>query len=274
MKRILWGVSLLSLTGTIFAQPAGVWVTLAANPANTAQVGSTVGLTATVHAPMKVSTVSGASVYVRNRLRFTYKAQRSWPCPETITLAENVFATGGSATLIAVTHTSTIPWTPPAAKAGEYSLSVDVAYIGIIIRPPKGGLGPKLGSERVGSATLNYKVTPPPGFSNNVNTVFDPPSPTTAPVSLTLNASINFPPEFRWYRYTYRCNGCSPGAQTKDHQGASTSFQMQIASAGQYTFPMDVDKVVQYPGQSTCTWEQSISLPHTTPAIYYVNRAP
>jgi hypothetical protein len=277
MKRTLWIVPLLFLTGTALAQlPSGVSVTLSANPANAVQGGTAVILTATVHTPGKGILMPGATRsthYNRERLRFTYKAQRSWPCAESspATLAENVPATGGTATPVEATYTSTSSWTPQAAKAGEYTFSVDVVYLTVSIVKVLGQPPSKLTAEKVGSATLNYKVTPPSGFSNYVKTDFSPSSPTTAPVSLYFGVSIiNNPPEGRWYRYQYWCSGgCQPGTGKKDSQPASTSFQMAIPNPGQYTFSIGVDKV----RQSDCVWEQSI-VTHSDPYYYTVNRAP
>jgi hypothetical protein len=274
MKRILLGVSLVLLTGTVYAQPAGVTVTLSASPANSVTVGSPVVLTATVRTP-GVSLSPGAPAPIRrDRLRYTFKAQKNWPCPSAATLAENVSATSGSASPTAVTHVSTFVWTPAAAQAGEYTLSVDVTYISslgtvggplVVTRIPERGRSPR----------LNYKATPTKGWSLNVKSDFYPASPATAPVSGTLNLSFYSPPEFRWYRWKIYCTtGCSPSPPSKDHQGLTTSFQFSIPKPGSYIFSADIDRVVQYQGQSDCTWEQTTSMPHLTPPYYYVNRAP
>ncbi len=273
MKRILWIVPLLLVASSLSAQPAGVSVSLTATPnATESVVGSAIALTATVTTPGPAVSLPGAPSYDRNRLRYTFKAERTWPCAASTTLAENVNAVGGTSTVTKATHVANYVWTPPAANAGEYTFSVDVTYSVPIRLAPTTEIGPR--PQFMGTATLNYKVKPAPGWGLNMKTDFSPPSPAVAPVSLTLNLSLYYPPEFTWYRWTYICQGCSPGTQTKDHQPPYTSFQLQIPNPGSYIFAVGIDKVKQYQGQTTCTWEQSVMLPHTTPAYYYVNRAP
>ena len=272
MKRTLLGVSLLFAASTVLAQ---VTVTLTASPANSVKVGAPVVLTATVRTPGKGIMFPGATApahYVRDRLRFTYNAQRSWPCADSAPspLAENLQATGGTLTPVAATHVSTFTWTPPAAKAGEYTFSVDVIYLNL-------GRGldvthaTKLGKEKVGSATLSYKVTPTSSINGNLLSSVSPPSPATAPVSLSLSLSVSPPPEFKWYRYQYWCSGgCQPGTGVKDHQGTSTSFSMNLPNPGQYTFTIGADQI----RQSDCLWEGSLVTHMSDPYYYIVNRAP
>ncbi len=270
MKRLLSIISLLFAAGTALGQQ----VELTANPVNEIVVGNTVALIARVRVAGPAVQLPGSPSYDRSHFRFTFKAQRTWPCAASITIAENVSATGGQGTLTQVIHASSYPWS--GAKAGEYTISVDVTYIrfgraltkqGTILKP-----------ERIGSATMNYKVKPQSGWSGNVKTTFEPQSPATMPASGTLpvnlTVSMYFPQEFRWYRYKNRnCIGCPAGTTTQNHV-LLANFPMQIPGPGSYIFPIDIDKVVQYQGQSDCTWEQSIQMPHTTPAYYYVNRAP
>jgi hypothetical protein len=268
MKRISSIISLLFVAGTALGQQ----VSLTANPANETVVGTTVALSASVRVGGPATQLPGAPTYDRNGFRFTFKSQRKWPCAETVTIAENVRATGGQSTLTVVTHASSYPWS--GAKAGEYTISVDVTYIRIGRAITKQGT--ILKPERIGSATMSYKVMPQPGWSGNVKTTFDPPSPATLPasppLSVNLYVSMYFPEEFKWYRYKNRnCMGCPAGTATQNHVTSAT-FAMKIPTTGSYIFPIDIDKVVQYPGQSDCTWEQSIQMPHTTPAWYYVNR--
>src|SRR5688572_5304421 len=99
MKRILIILPLLLITTTLLAQPAGVSVSLTAGPANQSQVGSNIVLTATVKTPGKGVLLPNAPypTYVRDRLRYTFKAQRNWPCASALTLAENRSATSGEA---------------------------------------------------------------------------------------------------------------------------------------------------------------------------------
>ncbi len=271
MKRISSIISLLLVAGAALGQQ----VSLTANPANETAIGTTVALSASVRVGGPATQLPGAPTYHRDGFRFTFKAQRTWPCAETVTIAENVRATGGQSTLAYVTHASSYPWS--GAKAGEYTISVDVTYIAIA----RGAITPQgtiLKPQRIGSATMSYKVKPQPGWGGNIKTTFDPPSPATMPTSgplpVNLTISMYFPQEFRWYRYYNRnCIGCPAGTATQNHV-LSATFAMKIPAAGSYIFPIDIDKVVQYPGQSDCTWEQSIQMPHTTPAYYYVNRAP
>lgn len=272
MKRIITILPSLLITSTLLAQPAGVSVSLTAAPGTESQVGNQITLTATVRTPGKGVLAPNAtfSGYDRGRIRYTFKAHRNWPCAKDLTLAENRPATGGAGGILVVTHVSTYVWTPPAANAGEYTISVDVTYL----TPSRLGSSPtelRPKPQAVGTATANYRVKPTPGWSGNVKFVFDPPSPATAPVSLNLTMSLYFPPEFRWYRWKYTCQGCSPGTQTKDHVYPAT-FQFQIPNAGNYIFPVTIDKVIQYQGQTDCTWEQTVQMPHTDPAYYYVNR--
>jgi hypothetical protein len=233
-------------------------VTLAASP-GTVTLGSPVTLTAT---PSLLSPKLNPQILWRavpEHIRYTFTAQRTWPCATSVVIATNV-------------ATKTVTWNPSAA--GVYDISVKAVY-SIPATPVVKGADTIRVNPTGATATAsqpNYNVKPQAGWSGYVKADFNPPSPAIAPVNLYLSVSVNFSPEYTWYRYTYSCAGCSPGTQTKDHVTAAT-FQMNIANPGSYIFGMAVDKVVQYPGQD-CRWEQSVQLPHLDPAYYYVNAAP
>jgi hypothetical protein len=221
-------------------------VTLAASPPLWPRFGSPITLTATASKPV-VSIIPDP----RERVRYTFTAQRTWPCPETVTIASNVL-------------TSIVTWNPQ--KAGMYDISVRAASERERLTPPSA------------TASLpNYEIFPQSGFSERVVTGLLPLSVSsinqfvpkmaqpTPPVQLTMSVSVNNPPAGRWYRYRYSCLrgtiyesiqdlGCQPASGTKDNQPASTSFQMTLPNAGQYIWSIVVDKV----RQSDCTWEQRV----------------
>jgi hypothetical protein len=233
-----------------------VSVTLAASPASVT-LGSPVTLTAT---PTVTSSLKPNPLFpwraVPEHLRYTFTAERTWPCPASVAIATNV-------------ATKTVTWNPQAA--GIYDFSVKAVYSVPSIPVLKGGdtISIKPAGATATASLANYKVQPQSGFSNYVKTDFNPPTPATAPVNLYLTVSINFPPENRWYRYQYWCSGgCQPATGVKDHQPASTAgspFQMTLANPGTYTWSIGVDKV----RQSDCTWEESV-VTHSDPYYYQV----
>lgn len=252
MKRALLVILISLIPVAVFAQAPDVSLTvsLAAAPAGQVNLGNPITLTATPTLGGKL-TPDKLAVAREQHIRYTFSAQRTWPCPDTVSIASKV-------------STKSVTWT--AQKAGIYQISVEASYVEPTLRPALTG---KISRGSVATASLpNYKVLPAAGFSPNVLTDFSPPSPATAPVSLNLQVSIGpNPPEGRWYRYQYWCvSGCQPGTAVKDNQGNSVSFQMQIPNANpQIRFDIGVDKV----RQSDCTWEQSI-VTHANPYYYTV----
>jgi hypothetical protein len=235
MKRVL----LVVLSGLIPAASfaavetqATMTVTLAAAPAMQVFPGGPITLTATASIqPRPVSKLDPLE-----HVRYTVTAQRTWPCPDTITIASNV-------------STKTVTWNPQ--KAGIYDISV---------RAARGSESKGLTLPSATGSLPNYVVRPG-SVGESVVTDFNPPSLAwmpqsarpTAPVQLTMGVSMKNPPEGRWYRYSYRCYGCQPESGAKDNQPASTSFQMTLPNPGQYAFSILVEKV----RQSDCVWEQS-----------------
>ncbi len=270
MKRIFWTAPLL-VTTSLFAQPSGVTVSLEVTPPSVQTVNNEVILKATVSAPgVATQPLGGGGVgYDRDRLRFTFTLQRSWPCPKTITLGD-VRATSGESTPLRTTHVATYPWSWNPINAGEYTFSVDVTYLGAARALSPQGV--TLKPQRVGSATIaKYTVKPVAGWSGNVGTNFSPPSESTAPVSsLYLYVTLNNQPSGTWYRYQYWCtSGCQPGTAMKNNQPTSTSFQLAIPNPGSYRFDIGVDRVYQ----SNCLWDATI-VTHSSPYYYVVKPLP
>jgi hypothetical protein len=264
MKHISWIISLLFIAGNVFGQTAGVSVTLTASSAGStfpqSYVGSPVTLTATVRTPgTAVQPVGGGGTsYERDRLRFTFKAVRGWPCAQITTLAANQPATdgsSGSASLITESHIATFTWVPQAVQSGEYTLSVDVTYVSQTRLAASTTLRP----ETVGSATKAYTVKPPPGFPGNATLTASPASGSavTFPVNVTLSASASIPSDLvasKW-RFTFECQGCTPHKSDPIETGANpyASWTTSVSTPGAHNLFVTVDKV----RLSDCYWQYS-----------------
>lgn len=266
MRRTLWIFLLLSAT-PLLAQPAGVTVSLTATTGNP-QVGNPIALTATVRTPGIAVAVPGQPMtkYDRNRLRYTFKAQRSWPCAATKTLGQNLVPNAGESTPVYTNHILTYTWTPAAADAGEYTFSVDVTYVTPPSRLGKSPTELRQRPESFGTATSSpmMRVKPAPGFSHNIRTTFSPESGTAvAPANVSLTVSVIYPPEGKWWRFAIAGAGAP---QVKDRQSSSTTFTLNL-NAGSYSIFPTVDKV----NSASCVWEQTLTT-HADP-YYYVVKA-
>ena len=264
MKQIFWIVPMLFVAATAVGSSEGVTVTLTASSGvagspNQSGVGNPVTLTATVNAPgIGVQPIGGGGIsYERDRLRYTFKAVRSFPCATTTTLAANMPATGGStgtASLITVSHISTYTWVPQAVQSGEYTLSVDVTYVTASRLTTATTLKPEV----VGSATTTYTVKPTPGFPGNLILSASPQagSAVSFPVNVTLSATASIPSDTtpsRW-RFKFECQGCIPNTSPAiESTYPSASWTTSVAAGGAHNLFVFVDKV----RQSDCYWQYS-----------------
>jgi len=242
MKRSL--ILLVSLfPAALMAQQVSVNVTLAASPAGSANVGSPITLTA--NAVAGKPTPLDIKRPMPEVWRYTFTAQRTWPC-----------ADASPTTIASKVSTKSVTWSP---KGGMYNLAVTAEFGSTV---PLGG-NVKVPSGK-GSASLNnYTVRPTSGGINYIGTSFSPDSGTAvAPASVGLTLSITNAPEFRWWRYTVY--GLGP-AQTKDHQGSSAYFAFNNLGAASYTPSISVDQV----NQNDCSWEAAVTT-HANPYNYVV----
>jgi hypothetical protein len=243
LKRIL--ILLITLLpAALIAQQVPVSVSLTASPAGSANVGTTITLTATASTSTK-PLAAGLGKEIQNAFRYTFTAQRTWPCAESTTVATKV-------------ATKTVTWKP---RAGVYNIAV-TAQIGMM--PLGTGARPHPSGE--GSASLNnFTVRPTSTGINYIGTTFSPDSGNAvAPATVGLTVSIANPPEFKWWRYSIFGIG-SP--QTKDQQGSSAQFTLNIPTAGTYSLSPSVDQI----NQADCNWEASVTT-HSNP-YYYVVKA-
>jgi hypothetical protein len=262
MKQISWIVAVLFVAATAAGQTAGVTVALTAAPqgstGSVSGVGSPVVLTATVRTPgPAVQPIGGGgTTYDRNLLRFTFKAVRSFPCPNAFPIRENGTATGGSSgrdSLVTETHISEYTWIPQAVQSGEYTFSVEVMYSQA---RPSGQ--PTLKPQVIGTASTSmYMVTPPPGSPGNTILSAVPPSGSTVtfPVSVTLSASVPNPTDqtpSKW-RFTFECRGGAPpkSAPPIETPYASASWMTSVDRPGKHDLYVTVDKV----RLSDCYWQ-------------------
>lgn len=171
-------------------------VTLTSTPASQ----SSITLTARVMQRPRLSTINAASPLVDHRLRYTFKAQRTWPCADTtVSIADN-------------TNQSSQPWSGVGAKAGEYTVfTVHITAVQNLLDVRM----PRL-PDVIGDATLStapFTVKP----AGTVATVWEvsPAAGTTGPVSAVITSKVNFPPEFTQYRFKITCFPyCQPASGT------------------------------------------------------------
>lgn len=177
-------------------------VTLAGTPAG--QMPFT--LTAKVMQSSAFTMSRAATPLVDPRLRYTFKAQRTWPCADTnVSLADT-------------TTQSTVTWNGVGAKAGEYT----VFTVHVTALQPTGRIGLNLPAlpEVIGDATLstlpsNVTVRP----TGSVATVWDvsPLAGTTGPVTAYVTSKVNFPPEFTKFRFKITCFPyCQPASGIRE----------------------------------------------------------
>jgi hypothetical protein len=246
MRMRFSAVALFFVAGVAAGQTPGVSVSLTGNPAHATTVGSSVALTATVRTPgMGVQKIGEGTLYERSRIRLTFKAQRFWPCPETIVLQPSeVTPNGGTWSVVEETHTYTLTWVPPQVRAGEYTLSVDASYI---TRP---------GPQFLGSASINLFLVRPIGTATGPITFgVSPPSGSTVsfPAVVDLSASVVADPAYKW-RFKFQCEGCNPPwSNPMDVLVAYANWQTTAQAPGGYNFYVYVDKVQQ----SGCVWVAS-----------------
>jgi hypothetical protein len=204
-------------------------VTLTSTPANQSSITLTARVT--VSSGATSARVPGTLV-VDNRLRYTFKAQRTWPCADTITIAENITQ-------------PTVTWN----KAGEYT-GFTVHVTTVQTTPP-----PVLPAV-LGDGTLSSPVTVTP--TGGVATTWDvfPPAGSTGPVQASVKISANFPPEFTQYRFKITCAAnCQPASGTQA-LGTTSSypFSTTIAPGGGQQLYAYVDQV----HMPDCQWVGSI----------------
>ena len=213
MKRLLILALCVLPAGATLAQALAdsdnppVNVTLVAAPANAANVGGSVTLTATVtpRKPMKAFSVA------KERLRYNFKALRTWPCPEDVTIAQG-------------SSNNVVTWNSP--KTGDYKITVDAYY------PSKLGASTVGRQEIAGSASINEyavrpaspsgivspgQMPPPNPIAGDIKLSYSPPSGSTVvfPVSVAVTARIDPAPDpalFK-FRFKFYCHGpCNPVA--------------------------------------------------------------
>jgi hypothetical protein len=118
------------------------WVTLTGTPANQVPVGSAVMLTAKVMQLPPDTVASAATTLVDPRLRYTFKAQRTYPVGDAI---------------VTIGHPnspqSVVSWS--AQKAGEYTVTVHVTTVQNPLIPMKQKL-----PEVIGDGTLTRTIIP------------------------------------------------------------------------------------------------------------------
>jgi hypothetical protein len=167
------------------------------------------------------------------RLRYTFTAQRSWPCADSFTIAQN-------------SANRTVTWTAP--KAGIYTFEVEVTNL-----PSKNPAAPSSPAQLVGRGRkANYKVTPS-GFVGKLIPTFAPVSGATAPVALKLSVSaMTVGPLFEmptYYRLIARVDcqgGCNPTTCT----GEGLICNFTLPAAGAYSFSAAADEISPW----NCDW--------------------
>ena len=163
-------------------------------------------LTARVMQSSAFTMARAATPLVDPRLRYTFSAQRTWPCADTnVTIAAN-------------SSQSVMTWNTQGVKAGEYTVfTVHVTAI-----QPTGRIGLNLPAlpEVIGDATLstlpsNVTVRP----TGSVATVWEvsPAAGTTGPVTAYVTSKVNFPPESTKFRFKITCFPyCQPASGTRE----------------------------------------------------------
>ncbi len=237
MKRVSCAIALGFLVSSLMAAemaPPAVNVALAVSPANGVTRGSPITLTATVTAK-KPFPAGRIETLASERLRYTFTAQRTWPCADPAQrLTQNV-------------ANATLPWTP--LKGGIYTFGVEVTYVAPKLVEPGLKVGEKLGTASV----ANYNVKPS-GFGHNSVISYSPSSGSAnAPASVTVSVSLtNPPPIMHRFIYKYFCLSGNCGGQscTHDVQSTSDSCTFNNLPAGQYNFQINEDEV----DPQTCDW--------------------
>jgi len=235
MKRALCGLSLL-LASSLSAATIEINVSLTANPATGITKGSPVALTANV---TERRPFPQPRLMVLGNLRYTFTAQRTWPCNDAMQV------------IVQNSANATVNFTPP--KAGLYTFRVSVTnFEKLPVTPIK---SPPLAEASVG----NYRVGPPAtGFGHNVSFSMSPPSGTaTAPAAITVTIGISNPGSHRYPFKAYLGGTCSGEFPTQ------SSCTINNVAANSYLAQAEVNEID--PG--TCDWVASIS---THDYNYYV----
>ena len=216
-KSCLFTIALITIT----AQSATAWdvrrpdrpqlqqytLSLSANPPGSATVGQAITLTATAKP-------SG-------NYRFTYEAQRQWPCQETIAISGN----GASTT-----------WVPPANKAGDYKLVVKFK-----VSPP------------FAAVSINYKVTNVGGLGY----ISVSPSATSVSASVPPPGSGSFTYRWRLYCATQAGNAHCTNGPFAPVEGAQNTANWTVATTGSGQIRFDVN--VDVANTATCNLQQGFA---------------
>jgi len=257
MRNIVSATALILLAANLVAAdtPPAVNVGLTANPASQIPKGSAVTLTATVTPKKPQSDIQRKNLLPAARLRYSFTAQRSWPCSDPVQdLAKNV-------------ENAVLTTTP--SKGGIYTFGVDVKWVNARL-----GVAPPLlkGSDDLGKASVaNYSVTPG-SFPYNTPFTYSPASGTaTGPVSVTASVSLNPPPDPglpHRFIYTWSCQAGNCGGQTCKHDVAwgTDSCTFNNLAKGAYQFTVRIDEI----DPSTCDWKAYRFAGHDY-VWYYVN---
>ena len=241
MKTAAWAAALLLLS---FNVAADVPVFLKTSPAGDVTKGTPITFTADLGREI--------GALDKSRLRYTFTAQRTWPCADSFVIPNARIGAPGRPAIGMVT------WTPP--KAGIYTFEVAVDYL----PPPK---NPNVSTQRIGTGRVaNFKVKPTAGFSGMLWPTFTPASNATAPVNLRLSVSavgtiiINTTTShpmipMRLIAHVDCQGGCNPSSCSADGFAAVCSFQ--LPAAGTYSFSAAADQV----SPTDCEWLGSASAP-------------
>lgn len=242
MKTAAWAASLLFLC---FNATADVPVFLKTNPAGDVTKGTPITLTADLGREI--------GALDKSRLRYTFSAQRTWPCADSFVIPNAPIGASGRPVLGMVT------WTPP--KAGIYTFEVAVDYL----PPPR---MPNASTQRIGNGrVVNFKVKPTSGFSGMLWPTFAPASNAAAPVNLRLTVaavgtiviSTTTSHPVVPVRLIARVDcqgGCNPPSCAADGFGAAVC-SFQLPAAGTYTFSAAADQM----SPTDCQWLGSASAP-------------
>lgn len=204
------------ISGTAFADNttaptrpiAGFAVTLTAAPLNQVAFGNPVTLSALVAESVPQTVASGRPAVemtplVDPRLRYAFKAQMTSPCPGMSPI-----------TIGSTSNAASRSWTP--ALGGNYAITVHVTSVnmGLGVLVPR---NPKL-PDVIGDAASNYIVTGPALPANlpisGLTTTEAPASATmSAPVTLTINASVPDPGYPAKYKFFAACEPLGGGAR-------------------------------------------------------------